>query len=65
MFSDVVFRIEPQGGYAAVELEMSITELSGIWSSADSLEAVLYFELPVDAVVYDTYLWIEEEKIQA
>jgi len=60
-------RVEPAGLYANVELELTIAaaETAWYWTESDTLEVVLHFDLPQDAIVYDSYLWINDEQVQA
>ena len=60
-------RVAPAGLYAKVELELTIAaaEPALYWTEFDTLEIVLHFDLPQDAIVYDSYLWINDEQVQA
>ncbi|MEM1216951.1 MAG: VIT domain-containing protein [Bacteroidota bacterium] len=57
--------LSPQGTYAKVELEMEIGQAYNTWALEDTLEIILHFELPQDAIVTDSYLWINDERVQA
>jgi hypothetical protein len=66
IIEEATLRMEPQGIYANAILEMSLaTRMVDEWLATDTLELVLHFNLPQDAIVYDAFLWIDGEQVQA
>jgi hypothetical protein len=58
--------MEPQGLFTACELILEFSSEGSYWTQKeDTVEVVLYFQLPEDAVVYDSWLWIEDEPVRA
>lgn len=54
--------IKPKGLFAEYGLYLTFSERwSGTHFTDDSLEVVLYFELPEAAIVHDSWLWIDDE----
>ncbi len=57
--------IEPQGIYADVGLFLTLSAEGASFPNADSLEIVLDFSLPEEALVYDSWLWVDTIIVRA
>lgn len=64
-FSEVTMVVRPKGIYTEVGLYLTITDDTGNWDSSTQLEAILNFGLPADAIVNDSWLWIDDIVVQA
>lgn len=51
-------QVTPRGAYAEIELTFTVGAVSTQFSSTDSLEAVLNFDLPAGSFIHDSYLWL-------
>ncbi len=60
---NIAFALTPKGIYTQVELTMEIREAGAINSNAN-LEIVFDFELPKDAFITDSWLWVEDEIVR-
>ncbi|MEZ4984977.1 MAG: T9SS type A sorting domain-containing protein [Saprospiraceae bacterium] len=63
-FEDIGIVLTPLGVYTEVEVYATIADLWGE-SWGDNLEIIWQFELPGDAIVHDSWLWVEDEIIRA
>ena len=58
--------VEPKGLYLEYELTLDFSSDATPWNDvSDTLEVVMEFVLPEEAVVFDSWLWIEGEPVQA
>ena len=64
--SEASLTIEPKGLFMEYGLFLEFSSEGSPWNDvSDTLEVVLNFALPVEAVVFDSWLWIEGEPVQA
>lgn len=63
--SEVTLIVKPQGIYTEVGIYFTITDHTGNWGSTTQLEAVLDFGLPEEAIVNDSWLWIDDIIVKA
>lgn len=59
------FVIKPKGIYMEVSMYLTFSAQDAPYAPDDTLEVILDFELPEDAIVHDSWLWIEDEIIKA
>lgn len=58
--------VRPAGLFMEYELFLTFSSKgSSLTSNQDTLEVVLHFNLPEDAIVHDSWLWIEGEPVKA
>lgn len=58
--------IEPRGLFMEYGLTLEFSSEGTPWNDvSDTLEVVMEFQLPEEAVVFDSWLWIEGEPVQA
>jgi hypothetical protein len=62
---EAVLSVKPQGIYTECGLYLTLSAKGLTFYNADTVEAVLYFDLPVGSIVHDSWLWIGDEIIQA
>ena len=63
---EVTYVIKPQGIYSAVDLYMTISNRDFPLSvSRGNLEVLMDLYLPEETIVYDSWLWVEDDIIQA
>lgn len=61
---EAAIAVKPHGIYNQVDLYLTLSD-KGLNINADQLEIVLDFELPEEAFIIDSWLWIGEEIVQA
>ncbi len=57
---EAVLSVKPQGVYWEYGLYLTFSARGTTYKSTDSLEVVLRFELPENAIVHDSWLWIND-----
>lgn len=57
--------VKPKGIYMEVSMYLTFSAQEAYFSPNDTLEVTLDFNLPEDAIVHDSWLWIEDEIIKA
>lgn len=57
--------VQPKGIFMEIGLYMSFSAKGWYANSNDSLEVAFHFELPQNSVVYDSWLWVDDEIIRA
>ncbi|MEL7425725.1 MAG: hypothetical protein AAFN81_22225 [Bacteroidota bacterium] len=62
-FTDVDLVVSPQGIYTEIEVFATITAVEEMWSN--ELEIIWQFDLPAQAIVHDSWLWVEDDIIKA
>jgi hypothetical protein len=62
-FTDPEIEITPKGIYAEVSLVFSINAPYSAYTTTDSLETVIDFDLPPNSFVHDSWLWLDETNI--
>lgn len=63
--SEAVLQIQPQGAYMAVDMSLTFNAENTTLEFQDSLEVVLDFDLPAEAIIYDSWLWIDNTIVEA
>ena len=61
---EAVISIKPKGVYMEIGLYLTFSAKGWSYSSNDSLEVEFYFDLPENSIVYDSWLWIDDEIIR-
>lgn len=64
-YSEVTLVVRPQGLYTEVGFYFTLSDESGNWSTGTQLEATMEFTLPEEAIVNDSWLWIEDDIVKA
>ena len=60
-----VLEIRPAGAYLEFSLEFSLSSAGTYYDSVhDTVEAVLNFDLPVGAIIHDSWLWVGPDIVQ-
>ena len=63
---EAVLTVEPKGLFMEYGLYLTFSSEGTPWTDvSDTLEVTLDFELPEDAVVFDSWLWIGEDIVRA
>lgn len=62
---EATFEIQPKGVYMEVGMILTLSARETFWGAGDTLEMVLDFTLPEDAIIHDSWLWIDDDIIQA
>ncbi|MFN7117519.1 MAG: VIT domain-containing protein [Saprospiraceae bacterium] len=63
---EATFVTRPQGIYTAVDMYLTFSSRGTYWvNPSDTLEVTLNFTLPTEAIVYDSWLWIDSIIIKA
>lgn len=62
---EAVFTVEPKGLYMEVGLYLTFSAAETAYSSWDSLEVVLDFDLPAGSIIHDSWLWVGDDIIKA
>ena len=62
---EAALSVKPSGIYMEYELYLTFSARGLGFSNSDTLEVQLYFDLPENAIVCDSWLWIEDEIIKA
>jgi hypothetical protein len=57
--------VRPKGIFMDIDLFLTFSARDSYFSPSDTLEVVLYFELPQDAIVHDSWLWFGEDTLVA
>ncbi|MEZ4851222.1 MAG: T9SS type A sorting domain-containing protein [Bacteroidia bacterium] len=57
---ETTLAVEPQGLYMKYDLYLTFSAANTFYSPSDSLEVELFFNLPEEAIVCDSWLWIED-----
>lgn len=60
-----IISVRPQGIYMEFGLYLTFSARGLNFSNADTVEVQFYFELPEDAIVHDSWLWIGNDVIRA
>jgi hypothetical protein len=55
----------PKGIYMEFDLYLTFSARNSYFSATDTLEVVLDFELPQEAIVHDSWLWFGEDTLRA
>lgn len=63
--TEATIAVRPKGMYMEVGLYLTIGLAQQSWQSFNNLELVLDFGLPVDAIIHDSWLWIDDDIIRA
>jgi len=64
--SDATFSIRPSGAFSEVSVYLTFSAQNTSWATkTDSLEIVLDFDLPKNAQVTDSWLWMGDEIVKA
>ena len=62
---EAVVNLKPLGVYTQVDLYLTFSA-RGLWfNNSDTLEVQYYFSLPENAIVYDSWLWLDQDTIKA
>ncbi|KAA3614091.1 MAG: T9SS C-terminal target domain-containing protein [Calditrichaeota bacterium] len=61
---EAVISVKPRGLYMECGLYLTLSGKGLGYSSADTLEIQYYFDLPEEAIVHDSWLWVEDEIIR-
>jgi len=61
---EAVLSIKPHGIYMEYGLYLTFSARNTYFTSFDTLEVQFHFDLPENAIVFDSWLWIEEEIIR-
>lgn len=66
-FQNANFTVTPRGAYAEIGLYLTLSpgDYESNFTPSELLEFEMYFSLPPDAIVVDSWLWIEDDIIQA
>lgn len=64
IFESVSILLTPLGVYTEVEVFATIAD-PGVFTWGDNLEIIWQFELPSNAIVHDSWLWVENDIIRA
>lgn len=62
---EAVLTVEPKGVYMENSLYLTFSGRAGAFEDTDTLEVVVYFNLPADAHVADSWLWFEDQILRA
>jgi Vault protein inter-alpha-trypsin domain/FlgD Ig-like domain len=62
---DAVVSIKPLGIYMETDLYLTFSARDLGFNNSDTLEVQYYFDLPENAIVYDSWLWMGEDTIKA
>ena len=57
---NVEVKLTPKGSYMQYDLTMSIHLAADIIGNTDTLEAIMYFDLPKNCIINDSWLWIDD-----
>ena len=58
--------VEPKGTYIEYGLYLTFSSKGSPWTySKDTLEVVLNFDLPSDAIIHDSWLWLGDDTLKA
>ncbi len=62
---EAVVNLKPLGIYTQIDLYLTFSA-RGLWfNNSDTLEVQYYFNLPENAIVYDSWLWLDQDTIKA
>jgi len=61
---EAVLSVKPHGIYMEYGLYLTFSARNLYFTSSDTLEVQFHFDLPENAIVFDSWLWIEEEIIR-
>ncbi len=64
-FDEVSIVANPQGVFTQVEVYVTISQGPDAWTWTDNYEIVWQFELPGQAIVHDSWLWVGPDIIKA
>ena len=59
---EAVLSMRPKGVYMEVGMYLTFSARGSDFSSFDTLEVELFFTLPEEAVITDSWLWVEDER---
>ena len=60
---EAIISVRPQGIYMEFGLYLTFSARGLGFSNSDTLEVQFYFDLPKDAIVHDSWLWIGKDII--
>lgn len=58
-------KVQPRGLYMEYELFLTFSARDCYFADDDQVEVQFYFELPLEAIVHDSWLWVEDEIVKA
>ena len=62
---EAVFSVHPKGVYMEVGMYLTFSARGSIFANRGNLETVLHFTLPEEAVITDSWLWVDDIIIRA
>lgn len=62
---EAILTVEPKGVYLEYGLYLTFSARAGSFASTDTLEVELFFDLPEESVVIDSWLWFKGEILRA
>ncbi len=62
---EAVVSLKPLGIYMQTDLYLTFSARNTSYSSSDTLEVQYLFDLPANAIVTDSWLWMEQDTIKA
>ncbi len=62
IITEPVIEVTPNGLYAQIDMTFKINAQT-TYSSSDTMEAILYFDLPEHSFIHDSWLWLDETNI--
>lgn len=62
IITEPVIEVTPNGLYAQIDMTFKINAQS-TYSTSDTMEAILYFDLPEHSFIHDSWLWLDETNI--
>ncbi len=62
---DAIFVVRPKGIYLEVDMYLTFSARETFFNPWDTLEVVLNFTLPDQSIVYDSWLWIDDDIVKA
>ncbi len=65
LITEAVFSVEPQGIYTEIGVYLTFSASNTSYSPSDSLEVEYKFQLPPQAHVHDSWLWIDDIIVRA
>ncbi|MEM1270327.1 MAG: VIT domain-containing protein, partial [Bacteroidota bacterium] len=65
VIEDASFTVQPAGLYMEIGVFLTLSADGSYFQNGDSLETALYFTLPEEAVVTDSWLWVGDDIVRA
>ena len=62
---EAAISLKPLGVYMATDLYLTFSARNTVFSSSDTLEVIFSFDLPANAIVTDSWLWMDQDTIEA